>query len=471
MALQQSKNTSKMLHSKNIWLSMFLLSIPILVNNLIKSLNGMVDIFFIARMDDTADNIKSAIAALSLHEAFNNMLLAVGVGLAIAAIAVTSQFLGANRLDRAKTYASQFIVLSVAVGLVLMLAVFGTSWFIVDWLGAKGQTYTYGVEYFNVRAIEQVAVVFFMIYQAIRQSQGSTIVPVILNIAGIALNTLLTWYFIDILKMGPYGAGLATVIGNFAFVPLMIADLLFRKKYITLTLKGLVPDRKTIKEIVPFAYPATVSHAITFFGFLLIQAFVLMNFGEQISTAFATGNKLSNLLMNPIYAITTIAAVYIGTNIGHQEPERAMRAYREAGALSLILTIVAIGIAIPFRVPFVTLLIGANDQELIRTSAEYTFWLLLTQPFMAIFQNYIAIFNGSGQSKLSLQAQSFRLWVLRIPLVLLLWWIFPQMGHSVIWTAMNISNILALFYGHYLKSHIKLNIQVKLEDDTEGVPA
>ncbi len=471
MALQQSKNTYKMLNSKNIWLSMFLLSLPILINNLIKSLNGMVDIFFIARMDDTAENIESAIAALSLHEAFNNMLLAIGVGLSIAAIAVISQYLGANRLDKAKLYSGQFIFLSVVVGLVLTGAVLGSSWFVVDWLGAKGQTYQYGVEYFNVRAYEQVAVVFFMVYQAIRQSQGSTIYPVILNILSIVLNGILTWIFVDFYHMGPYGAGLATVIGNFAFVPLMILDLVFRKKLITINLKSLVPKMQTIKEIVPFAYPATVSHAITFFGFLLIQAFVLMNFGEQISTAFATGNKLSNLLMNPIYAITTITAVYIGTNIGHQQPDRAMRAYRESGILSFTLTVIAIGIAIPFRVPFVTLLIGENNPDLVATSAEYTFWLLMTQPFMAIFQNYMAIFNGSGQSKLGLQAQSVRLWLLRIPLVLLLWWIFPQMGHSVIWTAMNISNILALFHGHYLKSNIKLDIKVKLEDDKEGVLA
>jgi putative MATE family efflux protein len=469
MALQQSKNTQKMLTNKNIWLSMFLLSLPILINNLIKSLNGMVDIYFIARMPESNETIESAIAALSLHEAFNNVLLALGVGLSIAAIAVISQYLGAGRLDKAKLNAGQFAFLSVVVGAFLNVVILSISWFALDWLGAKGQTYTYGLEYFNIRAYEQIAVVFFMVYQAIRQSQGSTIFPVVLNILGIVLNTILTWYFVEVLQMGPYGAGLATLIGNFAFVPLMIWDLIFRKKYITLGIKDVIPQKQSIIEIVPFAYPAAISQAITFFGFLLIQSFVLSTFGEEISTAFATGNKLSQLLMNPIYAITTIAAVYIGTNVGHNQPERAMRAYNESKILCFVLTCIAIGIAIPFRVPFVTLLIGESNPELIETSAEYTFWLLITQPFMALFQNYMAIFNGSGQSKLGLQAQSVRLWVFRIPMIIFLWLVFPAMGHSVIWTAMNISNVLSLFHAHYLKSHIKLDVTVKLTDDTGGL--
>lgn len=466
MALQQSKNTQKMLTSKNIWLSMFLLSLPILINNLIKSLNGMVDIYFIARIPESNEAVESAIAALSLHEAFNNVLLALGVGLAIAAISVISQYLGAGRLDKAKINVGQFVFLSVIVGIFLNVVILGTSWFALDWLGAKGDTYRYGLEYFNIRSYEQVAVVFFMVYQAIRQSQGSTIFPVLLNIAGIVLNGILTWYFVEVLYMGPYGAGLATLIGNFAFVPLMIWDLVYRKKYITLSFKDIIPQKKTIIEIIPFAYPAAVSQAITFFGFLLIQSFVLSVFGEEISTSFATGNKLSQLLMNPIYAITTIAAVYIGTNVGHNQPERAMKAYNESKILSFTLTCIAIAIAIPLRVPFVTLLIGESNPELIEISAEYTFWLLMTQPFMALFQNYMAIFNGSGQSKLGLQAQSIRLWVFRIPLIILLWLIFPEMNHSVIWTAMNISNVLSLFHAHYLKSHIKLDVTVKLIDDT-----
>ena len=56
----------------------------------------MVDIYFIARIKDVStETIDSAIAALNIHESFNNLpILAIGVGLSIAAMAIVSQFVG-----------------------------------------------------------------------------------------------------------------------------------------------------------------------------------------------------------------------------------------------------------------------------------------------------------------------------------------------------------------------------------------
>jgi Na+-driven multidrug efflux pump len=63
-----------MIEGKHPWAYMLLLSLPILVNNLIKSFNGMVDIYFVSRMDASKEAIESAIAALNLHESYNNLL-------------------------------------------------------------------------------------------------------------------------------------------------------------------------------------------------------------------------------------------------------------------------------------------------------------------------------------------------------------------------------------------------------------
>lgn len=465
-----SKNTQRMLNGKHIWLYMLLLSLPILINNLIKSFNGMVDIYFIARIKDVStETIDSAIAALNIHESFNNLILAIGVGLSIAAMAIVSQFVGAKREDKAKFYAGQLLTIALIVGISLTLVILGFSWFFIDLLGAKGQTFDFALEYFNIRSLELVGVIFFLVYQAIRQAQGSTITPTLLNIGGILVNIGLTWYFVEVLNWGVAGSAWATLIGNVIFVPLMILDLFISRRYMRLKLSAFVPKKRTLKEIWPFAYPATVSHSVTFLGFLIINSFVLSQFGDVISASFSTGNKLSNLLMNPIYAITTIGAVFIGANIGNRQPERALKVYKQSGRMTFTITLIAILIAILFRKEFVTLLVGTQNERLIEVSVEYTLWLLLTQPVMSIFQNYMAIFNGSGQSKLGLKAQSFRLWGLRIPLLFGLWFLFPEMKYSVVWTAMNISNVIALFHAHYLRKNIELDIKVNLEDNESEV--
>lgn len=464
MDQQISKNTRRMIEGKHPWAYMLLLSLPILVNNLIKSFNGMVDIYFVSRMDTSKEAIESAIAALNLHESYNNLLLALCVGLSIATMTVVSQYLGAKRENKARYFAGQFVFISIIVGLILTFFVLSTTWFIIDWMGAKNLTYEFGLEYFNIRSLELIAVVFFSVYQAIRQSQGSTLIPTSLNILGIITNIILTWYFVSVLNMGVAGSAWATLIGNWAFVPFMILDLFISRKHMRLKPNDIKPNIKSVKEIWPFAYPATLSHAITYFGFLLINAFILTAYGDTIASGFSTGNKLSNLLMNPIYAITTISAVFIGANIGNKKPERAIKIYRQSGIITFSLTVIAISIAIIYREPFVTALVGENNPNLIEISKEYTKWLLITQPFMAIFQNYMAIFNGSGQSRLGMKSQSFRLWILRIPSLMILYFGFPNLSYSIIWIAMNFSNIAALFYAHHQRKKIDLSIKVNLEE-------
>ncbi|MFA5693278.1 MAG: MATE family efflux transporter, partial [Acholeplasmataceae bacterium] len=324
-----SKNTKRMLEGKRIWSYMLLLSLPILINNLIKSFNGMVDVYFISRMKGASNEaINSAISAMNLHDSFNNLILALGVGLGIAAMAVVSQFLGAKREDKAKEYSGQFVVFSFVLGIILTAFTLAFSWGFIPLLGAKGATYDYSLTYFNIRSLEQISVVFFIVYQAIRQAEGSTITPTILNILGILLNILLTWLFVDVLSLGVAGSAWSTVIGNTIFMPFMLFDLFFSKKYFKINFKLMKPNFKLLKEIWPFAYPAAFSHGVTFLGFLIINAFILFQYGDVISASFATGNKISNILMNPIYAITTIGAVFIGANIGNNRPDRALKTYR-----------------------------------------------------------------------------------------------------------------------------------------------
>ena len=157
----------------------------------------------------------------------------------------------------------------------------------------------------------------------------------------------------------------------------MILDLFISRSIVEIPQVPNLHKKRTLKEIWPFAYPATVSHSVTFLGFLIINSFVLSQFGDVISASFSTGNKLSNLLMNPIYAITTIGAVFIGANIGNRQPERALKVYKQSGRMTFTITLIAILIAILFRREFVTLLVGTQNERLIEVSVEYTLWLLL----------------------------------------------------------------------------------------------
>ena len=95
----------------------------------------------------------------------------------------------------------------------------------------------------------------------------------------------------------------------------------------------------------------------------------------------------------------------------------------------------------PLRGGAVALL--SNDALTRVTASEYMFWVLLTQPLMSLFQNYLGVFNGSGKTKYAFIVATCRLWVVRLPLILL-FRTFTTVGAGGIWYAMVISNVIIL---------------------------
>jgi putative MATE family efflux protein len=464
----KKENIDRILNHPSILKGIVIMAIPVFLNNLFKSLHDMVDAIFVARIPfESSESMDAALAALNIHWPIFNFFLALGAGLGIATVSIVSQYIGAKRKDLAVSYASKLMVLSVIVGLLVTLVFILTS----DWIwgynllaymmGAKGETLFFASNYFRIRSFEMVFVFMFIVYQAVRQATGETLFPVILNVGSIFVNIILTWLFISKFNMGINGAAYATLIAQGSLVPFMLYDLFHSKKHIKIEVKEMKLDMDTIKDMSRFALPASLGQAVSSLGFVVIQS-VILRYGKEVSAGFSVGNRISSLLLNPVVAISTILAAYVGLNIGNNQPKRAKDSYKVARNLGLGLMVIGVSIIIPLRFGIIEFILGTKDTNSYEIAAEYTFWLLLTQPFMSLFQSYIGLFNGSGHSNYTLKLASLRLWGMRIPMIFLFMAIFDKSDYSGIWYAMIISNFLILFYGHSLKKSINYEVQVRL---------
>lgn len=464
----KKENIERILHEPSIIKGIVIMAIPVFLNNLLKSLHDLVDAVFIARMPvDSPEVMDSALAALNIHWPIFNFFMALGIGLSIASVSIVSQYLGANRKDLAKSYASKLVFLSILLGILItgifLLAsdlVLGYNLF-AYLMGARGDALKFAGEYFRIRSFEFVFVFIFLVYQAIRQASGETLRPVLLNISGIFVNIVLTWLFVSKLGMGISGAAYATLIAQIVVVPLLIIDLFTTKKYVKISLSEMALDKEVIKDMGRFAVPASVGQAVSSLGFVIIQS-IILSYGDHVSAGFSVGNRISSLLLNPVVAISSIMAAYIGLNIGHHQPERAKKSYQISRNLSLWIMVIGISIIIPLRNPIIVFIIGTSASRSFDVASEYTVWILLTQPLMAIFQSHVGLFNGAGRPNLTLRMSMVRLWLIRVPLVLILMWVLPKEMYQGIFYAMMISNIAIVFYGHYLEKQINYEVQVRL---------
>ena len=431
-----------LLHDNNMIRSFVILALPLFGVNLLTSLNDLIDTYFVGNMPNSV----AAQSGMSVSWPFLNILIAFNMGIAVAGVAVISQYLGAGKKQEARKYGAMLVMIGLVLGVVINALVYFLAPFVLQWMGAEGGVYDSALTYVRVRSFELVFLFFFAAVQSIRQARGDTLTPVIYSTIGIFVNVILNWLFIYVWGWGVFGAALATVISIAVRTPFCFYHLFIEESEAKLTFADLRPDFTYIKELVRVAIPSAASQAFTSLGFLVLQVFVL-SYGERVSAAFSLGNKVTNLLLMPIMALGSVLATFAGQNIGKGNPERALRAYRVCRNLSLAIAIVGGIILFPFRGQVLALL--SNDAETVRIGTEYATFVVFAQPLMGIFQSYISLFNGAGKTKFSFYMATMRLWGLRLPMI----WCFQHftnLGRFGIWWAVLLSLVVVDLFGMFL---------------------
>lgn len=441
------------LKEKNMYKAFMILAFPVMGANFLKAFNDMVDTYFVGQMPDSV----SAQAGMSISWPLLNILLAFNVGLAVAGVAVVSQFLGSGQRAEAKKYSGLLFLSSVILGVLINVLMFFMAPWVMRLMGAEDEVLTCAVDYIRVRSFEMIFVFLFTAFQAVRQAQGDTVTPVILSTVSVIINIILTGIFIRLLKLGVKGAAYATVVGQAAAAPFVLWGFFKGRSELKLDRESLRFDKRGLKKLIRLAAPAAGSQALSSFGFLILQA-VILDYGEEVSAAFSIGNKVSNMLLIVVMALGTVLAAFVGQNVGAGNKERAKQAYTVSRNVAFFITLAGILLLFPIRRFIVGLL--SNDRGTIEVTMEYMFWVLLTQPMLALFQNYLGVFNGSGNTRFSMWMSIARLWFMRLP-VLLFFKNCTEAGRWGIWYAMVISNILIVALGHFLLKKVDYEPKVK----------
>lgn len=431
-----------LLYEPNLYKAFLTLALPVFGANFMKAFNELVDTFFIGQ---TANSV-AAQAGVSISWPLINIFAAFQVGFGVAGVAVVSQLLGAERREEARENAGVLLAVAVLFGVVLNALLYLVAPWVMAFTGAAGDVFACSVSYLRVRSFELVFTFILAAFQAVRQAQGDTVTPVVLSVSAVVFNIILTGAFVQGLGMGVFGAGLATVLGNVAVAPVCLFLLFSRRQTLHLEWGRITLSWPILFRLTRIAAPAAFSQALSSLGFLVLQT-VILSYGEAVTAAFSIGNKISNILLMPVLALGSVLAAYVGQNIGAGNGARARQAYRVSRNIGFLVAVVGSLLLLPFREELAGLL--SNDGPTRLAAVEYMFWVLVTQPLMSLFQNYLGVFNGSGKTIYAFWMSTSRLWLVRLPLIMFFKH-FTAVGSTGVWYAMVLSNFIILFLGAFL---------------------
>ncbi|MDH8678957.1 MATE family efflux transporter [Fusibacter bizertensis] len=413
------------------------LSLPIMLNNFIRTIYNLTDTFFVSKIPG------NAVAGVQFIWPLIFLITSFGIGMTVATSSIIAQYIGAQMQEKARKTAGQSISFLFVLSLVLGLIGYLGAPTIIRAMGGTGELYDNAYAYLSIMFLGMPTTFLLNAYNAIKQGQGDTMSPLIIGALSIGTNIILDPILMFGLDMGIQGAAIATVISTGVFAVYGIITTFDEKQSLKLELSDLKFNKEILMKIVNIGLPSSTGQAMTAFGFTILNVF-LVSFGEVTLTAFAIGNRISSLIMMPAMGIGNALATIVGQNLGADNVSRAKLAVRNSTIMSTIFLVVGGLIMLPFVQQIVKAF--STDPEVIKNGTEYLTMIIYGIPLMGFFQILVGTFQGSGHTISAMILMMGRLWVLRIPMVYMLSRL-EGFGPSSIWLAMIASNLITCLIG------------------------
>lgn len=424
-----------------IFKALLTLSIPIIINNLIQTLYNLVDGIWVSKISSVH------FAATSFVWPINFLFISLGIGISIAGTSLLSQLVGANRIEDAKKYANQIIMVSLLFAGSFTLLGIVLSPYLIKAMGATGELARLGNIYLRITFLDMIFLFLFFNINSIMNAQGNTVTPTILSGVSALLNVVLDPIFIFIFNWGIAGAAWATLVSRAALAIVGLKMLFGPNNKIKPNLKGFKFNKDILKEIINVGFPSSIGQAGAAIGFIVLNGFIV-SYGTATLAAFGMVNRVTSLVMQPAAGIGAALTAIVGQNMGADQIDRVVEAFHKAVKITLTVGIVGCGLLLIFDKPIINFFIQSKDDpEVITEGINYLKYISYSMPFLGLFSVFQGIFQGSGNTKYSMAMEIGRLWFVRIPMILLFKH-FTNIGSSGIWFSMSFSNALVCLYGY-----------------------
>ena len=283
--------------------ALWMLLIPLIIEQMLNSLMGMVDTLMVSRVG------AEAISAVSLVDSINNLVLQVFAAMAAGAAIICSQYLGRKDEKGCNDAAKQIVLTVVVISSVIMIIGVGFRKPLLHLIfgSVEEAVMTNAQMYCLITALSYPFIALFQagaaFYRACGNSKFTMKTALIANVANIVGNTL----FIFVLQMGAAGAAISTLISR-ALCAFVVFYAL-RKPGYAIQLKNyfsIRPDLNLIVKILAIGVPSGIENGMFQFGKLAIQSTV-----SSLGTAAIAAQAMTIIFEN----VNGMAAVGIGIGL------------------------------------------------------------------------------------------------------------------------------------------------------------
>lgn len=415
--------------------------LPITVENILQMTAGLVLMAMIGRINPIA------VGSIGIAMVLYKIIWAIFKGIGTGASVLVAQAYGGGNFLRLKSISEQAFIISLGLALVFQQLIYWNAGFLLKVFNPSKELLANGTIYLKTISWSFPALAAIVLVAGVFQGMGNAKTPMItvgiLNI----INIFLGYIFIFVMELGLKGAAYAY---NIAYILAAVFGIimLFGKRGTIRTIGGKFSFKLNLKEsltIIRFGLPTSFETAFWQMSSIFITRAIL-TYGEIAYAAYQLGLQAESISYMPATGFGIAATTFTGQALGGRDRDIGKKYLRQLIKITIIITLIAGGALIFLPKQIMGLL--TNDLEVIEIGAIYLIVMGITQ----LPQNISGVLNGAirgaGYVKIPMINAGIGLWIIRVPLVMLIAFVFKA-DIVWIWIAIALDMCFRLFFSYF----------------------
>ncbi len=410
------------------------ISLPLMALGAFSYISSIIDTIVVS----TTDN--QALSSVVMISQIKALISALGGGFATGSSIIVSRLIGRGEYDKAKKAANTTIMLFfiVAVVLIGLLQVFAVEILRVGRL--DDDMIAMGLGYFRVQIFSLGVGMFNSVFMGLEKSRGAMVNITVINITSMVLKLAFTVIFVNIMGLGTTWVAAGTLCADLSVTTYAVVNL-FRKKYLfKFNARETMFTREFFKPLCSMSIPVSLGKFVFSMGKVIVNGLAKDYYGGDAPGALGVSNQISGAVTHLTTYSEDAESSIISYNLSNKYYSRMIKVFFCTLSVNLIITSIGFLLLTIFKAPLSMFFADGNPEKAELIAKIFGFESI---GIIALGVNSAVngLIYGLGYTKLSMVVNLSRLFVFRIPSMLIMINCFPEIGAESLGIAMLISNV------------------------------
>ena len=373
------------------------LAFPIMIQNLIGTLENIADTVMLGYVSQTA------MSASSLANQYTFILFCLYYGMATGASVLCAQYWGKGDKKTVERILGLAERISLIVSLVFFVISFSMPTTIMKIFTSSPDTIAAGSEYLRMISFSFMFMGFSQVFMSALRSIGKIMLHSVTNIVSLCVNVICNATFIFGLfgfpKLGVTGAAIATVTAQFIVMSIMIICVIKQKKENVLKGTHLLAKIPApyLNGICRIGIPTAIQ-GMAYCIISMVLTRMVSAFGAEAVATQRVGGQIESVSWNTADGFASALNSFTAQNYGAGKMNRVRKGYRASlwtiGTWCLIITLVFV------FAPNTIATIFFHEPKAITIAVGYLIIIGFSEGFMCIELTTIGALSGLGMTRL-----------------------------------------------------------------------